>query len=83
MEKLPKKWCIKWGNKENFKIIQEHLEKVVKHNWEYNTESFHSKCYVDNNNKYYGIVKPDLPEITFEQFCNWVLNANCEPLIFN
>jgi hypothetical protein len=85
MEKLPEKWCIKWGNKKNFEIIQGFLGKISNSGLYYTREDIHSISYVDHNNNYHGTVKPEFPEITFEQFCNWVLNTPiiCEPLIFN
>lgn len=85
MEKLPEKWCIKWGSRENFEIISTYLGKIGRFGWIYTSDIVHSDVYVDNTNQYYGRRKPELPEITFEQFCNWVLNAPIisEPLIFN
>lgn len=86
MEKLPEKWCIKCEHKQYY-------------DWQNQTgtniDDRHKKmgyyAYYDNN-KYIQASNSrrleEYTEITFEQFCRWVLkipvaNTDYEPLIFN
>jgi len=76
LKELPEKWCIRWGSKENFKIINDYLQTIKKEHLEYTKEDIHSQAYVTFQNKYFGAIgqPPNgYTEITFEQFKKWVL----------
>lgn len=82
MEKLtslPEKWCIRWGSKDRFEIIQGYLEKINPRGWEYVSDIYHKNAIVTFGNYYVGNADhatSGLTEISFEQFEKWVLKLN-------
>lgn len=81
LDKLPEKWCIRWGNKTNFEIIQKYLNTINPRNLNYTHESIHSGAVVTFENNYIGNVKiipNEYTEITFEEFKKFVLNKETE-----
>lgn len=76
---LPEKWCIRWGSRDQFEIIQSYLEKITPRGWRYTTDNQHKEAIVTFKNDYIGATR-DSPlgytEISFEQFEKWVLKLN-------
>ncbi len=76
---LPEKWCIRWKNKENYEVINEYLNNLRNISWVYEDDETHANAVVTYNNVYFNEVRKFTPipqdhtEISFEQFCKYVL----------
>lgn len=76
---LPEKWCIRWGNRDNYKFINDYINnsgKSIQKNLVYERDDVHSKALVTNINSYYraaSYIPTGYTEITIEQLKKYIL----------
>lgn len=76
-KKFPKKWVVKFGNRENFEEINKHFNNI----WTYDNDDRHSEAFVDFMGRYYvkgERIIENYTEITFEEFEEHVLGKKQE-----
>lgn len=79
----PEKWCIKWGNKNQFDIIRSYFkDNNLEFTWNHSRPELHNEAYSTNDNRYIGadekrlnqFLKDGYQLITFEEFEKYIIN---------